>query len=107
MIESKSCFIVKKKRGDIFPNSELIDTQTPAQIKAKIESTDPNIPVYFMGEIVPTKYVTVKVFVGYEEYECEGGDRVPYQKSQRPPEIKCERPIYRYETREIVSCFKL
>lgn len=107
VIESKSCFIVKEKDDDIFPNKLLTQNQTPAQIKAKIEEikeVDPNIPVYFMGEIVPTKYVTVKVFVGYEEYECGDGNQ---QKSQRPPEMTCSRPIYRYETREIIACYKL
>jgi hypothetical protein len=94
---------VKIKNADS-PNNELKITQTPALIKAKIESTDPNIPVYFMGEIVPTKYVTVKVFVGYEKYECGDGNQ---QKSQRPPEITCRRPIFRYETREIIACYKL
>jgi hypothetical protein len=111
VIESKSCFIVKEKRNDRFPNKDLNITQTPAQIKAKIEEikeVDPNIPVYFMGEIVPTKYVTVKVFVGYEEYDCEGEDGISTeQKSQRPPDMKCSRPIYRYETRKIISCYKL
>ena len=108
VIESRSCFVVKKKRSDIFPNDQLEDTQTPAQVKEKIDSTDPNIPVYFMGEIVPTKYVTVKVFVGYGEYECDDGNKIlNQQKSQKLPELKCERPIYKYETREIVSCYKL
>ena len=108
VIESRSCFVVKKKRSDIFPNDQLEDTQTPAQVKEKIDSTYPNIPVYFMGEIVPTKYVTVKVFVGYGEYECDDGNKIlNQQKSQKLPELKCERPIYKYETREIVSCYKL
>ena len=107
VIESKSCFIVKEKNR-AFPNSELVADQTPAQIKAKIESTDPNIPVYFMGEIVPTKYVTVKVFAGYGAYECKDGNKIlNQQKSQRLSELKCERPIYKYETRKIVSCYKL
>lgn len=108
VIESRSCFIVKKKRSDIFPNNELVNTQTPSQIKAKIESTDPNVPVYFMGEIIPTKYVKVRVFAGYRAYECmKGYGILNQQKSQKLSELKCERPIYKYEKRKIVSCYKL
>jgi len=102
VIESKSCFIVKKK-DDRFPNSELIDTQTPAQIKAKIESTDPNIPIYFMGTIAPSRYEYRFVFSHWEYYNCDAAKAAKLLTEEK----ECKRAIYSRERVEIAPCFKL
>lgn len=56
VIESKGCFIVKIKNDNVLPNKLLSETQTPEQIKTKIENTASDIPVYFEGTIAPSKY---------------------------------------------------
>ena len=114
-VDERSCFIVKEV-DDVFPNELLTQNQTAQQIKAKILNTDENIVVYFKGTIVPTRYVWVNVFVGYEYYDCDnnGDDILPIVQQgeqieirKKPIEEKCRRPIYRRERKEIVACYKL
>ena len=100
-VNEKSCFIVKKK-GNVFPNNELTQTQTISQIKAKIDYTDSNTIVYFEGTISPSSYGWRYVFSHWEYYDCS--DQQPRSTKPNKP---CRRPVYVRQWGEIIPCYKL
>jgi len=106
-IDDKSCLIAKTKT-DEFPYNLLTRDKTEEEIQAKIlHEKYVHIPVYFEGSIAPAIGATVKIFIGYEEYDCNDKIKNRGYKQQKPRKEKCMRPIYRNEIREITSCYEL
>jgi hypothetical protein len=107
-LESNSCFIVKEKKDDVFPNNLLIQSRTALQIKKKIENTNANTTVYFQGTIVPSRYEWVKVFIGYEYYDCESNNGIGIRKiGIKPNPRRCRRAVYKSQKKEIISNYEL
>ncbi len=102
-VNGKGCFIVKKT-GNIFPNNELKENVEPSDIKAEIDKTSSSIPVYFEGDIVPTRYEYNSVFSHYVYYDCEDSSQ---NGGMRKYTDRCKRAVYGTERTKIIACYKI
>ena len=101
-VNEKSCFIVKKKDDNVFPNNLLTQDKTIHQVKSLIDQTNNNIIVYFDGTIAPSRYGWRYVFSHWEYYDCSD-----QQQRSTEPNKPCRRPIYIRQWEEIIPCYNL
>lgn len=90
-VNEKSCFIVKFKDENYFPNNQLLKDQTITEIKTKIDQTNANTIVYFNGTIAPSIY----------KYRSNKNNNDVYTVENKS--VKS----YKKERIEIIACYQL
>ena len=95
-LDYHSCFIVKRKREDRFPENLLSENKTDEEIQSEVLVHNPDKLVYFIGPIAKSRYEWVEVPTGYDYTPCYNGDY-----------LNCPTIIYEWVQNEIISCYKL